>query len=174
MGLFDWLPGLGGAGASAGEAVCDDPRDLPSDGAEGPVAELAGGDPEGFRREAEDFVGYWSGYDLDYRPPSLARLDSLTERQRARSDYVRAETDAGKTVTFLPAAAGSACYFGEVLVRAYDGSWARVDDGWVVIVEGPADRTLVDAFAVAHDCLDGDKSFVEAADAALRTAGRRD
>ncbi|MFB6167374.1 MAG: hypothetical protein ABEJ43_00830 [Haloferacaceae archaeon] len=173
MGLFDWLPGVGGTGASASGADRGDPESLDPDpdGLEGPVAEVAGGGPKGFRREAEDLAGYWSEHDLDYRPPSLARLDSLTERQRARSDYVRTETHAGEQVAFRPAAAGSACYFGEVLVRAHGGSWTEVDGSWVVVLEGSSGQTLVDVFAVAHDCLDGDGSFVDAADTALRAAG---
>jgi hypothetical protein len=174
MGLFDWLPGVRRGGASANGTVDADPREPPPDGVEGPVAEVVGDGPEGFRAEAEDLVGYWSGYDLDYRPPSLARLDSLTERQCVRSDYVRTETDAGEAVAFRPAAAGSACYFGEVLVRAYGGTWTESADGWAVVVEGPDGRTVVDVFAVAHDCLDGERSFVDAANAALRTTGRID
>lgn len=170
MGLFDWLRGIGSAGVSAETAVETAPPD--PEEVEGPVADVVGGDPAGFRAEAEDLVSYWSDYDLDYRPSSLPRLDSLTARQRVRSDYVRAETGAGDPVSFRPAATGSACYFGEVLVRAYDGAWAEDDDGWVVAVAGPEGRTRVDVFAVAHDCLDGDASFVDAAEAALRAVGR--
>lgn len=172
MGLFDWLPGVGGAEATAGD-VDDPPRSTP-DEAEGPVADVVGGRPAGFRAEAEDLVSYWDGYDLDYRPSSLARLDSLTARQRTRSGYVRDETEAGDAVVFRPAATGSACYFGEVLVRAHDGAWREEEGRWVVAVEGPDGRTTVDAFGVAHDCLDGEETFVDAADAALRAVGRRD
>jgi hypothetical protein len=170
MGLFDWLRGFGGVGASVGTA--DEAVPPEADEVEGPVEDVVGGCPAGFRAEAEDLVGYWNEYDLDYRASSLSRLDSLTARQRARSDYVRAETDAGDPVAFRPAATGSACYFGEVLVRSYDGAWTEADDGWVVTVEGPEGRTPVDVFAVAHVCLDGDASFVDAADAALREVGR--
>jgi len=170
MGLFDWLRSVGGAGTTAGADVEPAPPD--PDGVEGPVADVVGGCPAGFRAEAEDLVGYWSDYDLDYRAASLPRLDSLTARQRARSDYVRAETDAGDPVAFLPAATGSACYFGEVLVRARGGEWTEVDDGWVVVVEGPDGRSRVDVFAAAHDCLDGEATFVGVADAAVRAVGR--
>lgn len=172
MGLFDWLRRIGG---DAAETEPDPaPRTPAPDEAGGPVADVVGGCPAGFRAEAEDLVAYWSAYDLDYRPSSLVRLDSLTARQRARSDYVRAETDAGESVAFRPAAAGSACYFGEVLVRAHGGEWTNGDDGWRVVVEGPEGRTHVDVFAVAHECLDGDAGFATAAEAALRAVGRDD
>lgn len=172
MWLVDWLRGVGGVGAAADPEP--EPRTSSPDEATGPVAEVVGGGPAGFRAEAEDLVAYWSEYDLDYRPPSLARLDSLTARQRARSDYVRAETEAGEPVTFRPAAIGSACYFGAVLVRAHGGEWTEGEDGWRVAVEGPEGRTHVDVFATAHDCLDGDARFVAAAATALRAVGRAD
>lgn len=174
MGLFDWLRGIGGVGAAAEAEPDSEPRDSAPDEAAGPVADVVGGSPAGFRTEAEDLVDYWEEYDLDYRTPSLARLDTLTARQRARSDYVHTETHAGESVTFRPAAAGSACYFGEVLVRAHGGEWTERADGWRVAVEGPEGRTHVDVFAVAHDCLDGDARFVDAAATALCAVGRDD
>jgi len=47
------------------------------------------------------------------------------------------------------------------------------DDGgsWCVVVEGPAGRDVVDAFGVAHDCVESDPHFEARARAAAETAG---
>jgi hypothetical protein len=39
-------------------------------------------------------------------------------------------------------------------------------------VEGPAGRTTVDVFTIAHDYLDDTDTFVDAADTPLRIVGR--
>jgi hypothetical protein len=178
MGLFDWIAGLvggdrarepasdGGTRAAAGE----DPSE-PTDAAPTGVGAVVGDCPAAFREEADDLAAYHSGYDLDYGLGSLSRLDEFAASYEETATYVRTETDGGREVSFVPVATGAGCYFGEVLVREHGGEWCDEGGDWSVVVEGPEGRDEVDAFAVAHDCVEGEPRFEERADRAAEAAG---
>jgi hypothetical protein len=169
MGVLDWLRRLG----VPADPDHEDPEDDGDEELSGvtTVGDVVGGCPEGFRREANDLVGFRAEYDLDYGTASLARLDDLAASRDDRATYVSVETADGETVEFAPAATGAACYFGEVLVRTHGGEWTRRNGRWTVAVDGPGGLVHVDVFAVAHDCLEGESTFVAAAESATREAG---
>jgi hypothetical protein len=175
MGLFDTIRGLFGGGGdderaeraadrpaddertdgrSAGDRRAADRSAEGTPGADGPEGEEpAEPGPEWFEYKAQETVAEWAELDLDFSLESVERLDehagSDDNPVRALADDLDGETEGleqireGYVVTF-----GS--YFGEVLVRNYDGQWAETDGKWVVAVPvGPEEYAEAAAFDIA-------------------------
>ncbi|MFC7248872.1 hypothetical protein ACFQJ5_03335 [Halomicroarcula sp. GCM10025324] len=113
-------------------------------------------DPTDFRQRA-DAVADADG--LDFSPGSLADLEALVESL----DDPETADDAAAATTYADPALRYGSYLGEVLVRAYDGTWTR-DDGWGVTVAGPDDEVTVAVFEVAGRSLEGDPVFTAVVD----------
>ena len=116
--------------------------------------------PAEFRREAEEFAADHEEEGFDFTVESLERLDEYAASQVEVLGTLDGETDDGAGV------AGKArdgymlwfgSYFGEVVVRQFDGEWVTDGDGVTV----PAGDSFVevppmDAAAVA---VEGDPQF---------------
>lgn len=114
----------------------------------------------GFREAAGDLLEQWPGYDLDYTPASLERLDRLVAAEFSGFDF----SDVGLDETdddslFLTARAIEAGgYLAEVLRRTIGGEW-RDDDGIVFVVVGRDGEARIDPVAVADAVFRGEDSF---------------
>lgn len=146
MGLFDTLRGLfggsgeGGAsgGPSGGSGGSSDGSDDAKD-----VTEFG---PADFRREAEEFAADHEEEDFDFTLASLVDLDEYAAAQTEVVDLLAEDLGDDTAVTGGMRDAyvlwfGS--YFGETLVREFDGEWVTDGDG--VHVELPAGDTAVQA-----------------------------
>ncbi|WP_254272736.1 hypothetical protein [Haloarcula marina] len=156
MGLFDSIRrAVGGddESAGAGESSTGTDDAAHDSGGESAVAriDVTALDAEAFRTRAADAAS--DADPLDFSRASLERLDTAIAD---RDDWVEespADEDgySPKTVQF-----GS--YFGETLVRVYDGEWTT-EGGWVVTVEGVDDSVTVSVFEVAARSIGGDPVF---------------
>ncbi|RXK50580.1 hypothetical protein [Halorientalis pallida] len=112
---------------------------------------------------AEELAAFWDGYDLNFSPRSLARLDELADSEWDDGRFENAELGASDMdsgmFTELVKQLGS--YYGETLVRSLDAEWTRRDDDIVVAVEGntSAPPVPVSVFSVAADSLSGPSVF---------------
>lgn len=103
------------------------------------------------REDAAAFAATWPGYDLDYSPESLQRLDALVA-----DEY---ETDADTDQTYLTdRAAEAGGYFAEVVHRTLGGEWAT-DPAPEIVVEGRVDEKRIDPVTLAVNCFEGSASF---------------
>jgi hypothetical protein len=163
MGLFDDWFGEGDRERSTDETPTDD--DAPAEADERPTSDDAAPPvgPEWFARKAEEATAEWSDLPLDFSADSVAALDDHAGSDDNPVAVLAAdpETDEemldrireGYAISF-----GS--YFGEVLVRAYDGEWTLVDDQWVVAVPvGENDRAAVVVFDIAMASITGPPAF---------------
>jgi hypothetical protein len=111
---------------------------------------------------AEEVSAYWSGFDLDVTPASLARLDDLVDEEWDAGRFRSArfgDRDADSHVyTELVRHFGS--YYGEVLVRRFDAEWTSDPElGTVVDVAGQGGTAVANVFVVAADRLTGEERF---------------
>lgn len=111
---------------------------------------------------AEEVAAYWSDFDLDFSPGSLARLDTLVDDEWDADRFRSArfgDRDADSHVyTELVRHFGS--YYGEVLIRDFDAEWTSDPDlGTVVDVAGQGGTAVANVFVVAADRLTGDERF---------------
>ncbi|MFC7018483.1 MULTISPECIES: hypothetical protein [Haloarcula] len=139
MGLFDSIRNAVGGSAD------DDGDDASS------LLDSTTLDPTDFRTRAESVA---EADGLDFSRGSLAHLETHVA---SLSDPETAD-DVAAATTYADPALRYGSYFGEVLVRAYDGAWTR-DEGWGVTVAGPDDEVTVAVFDVAARSLDGDPVF---------------
>ncbi|MFB6083395.1 MAG: hypothetical protein ABEJ94_04035 [Halorientalis sp.] len=120
-------------------------------------------DTDDMAAHAEELAGFWDGYDLDFSPRSLTRLDELADTEwdddRFRDAELGGEDMDSGMYTELVKQLGS--YYGEVLVRSLDAEWTRRDDDIVVAVEGntSAPPVPVPVFSVAAESLTGPTVF---------------
>lgn len=107
---------------------------------------LTGFDADRRAELATEFAASWPGYDLDFTPGSLARLDDLVA-----AEYGPGALDSD----------GLGCYLGEALVRNYGLEWADSMLGWVVrVADSPAaDPDVLVLPDVLGDCLRGTGTF---------------
>lgn len=120
-------------------------------------------DTSDMETHAEELAAFWDGYDLNFSPRSLARLDELADSEWDDGRFSDAELggsdmDSGM-YTELVKQLGS--YYGETLVRSLDAEWTRRDDDIVVAVDGTtnAPPVPVPVFSVAADSLSGPSVF---------------
>lgn len=140
MGLFDFLGSLFGGGRdddADGNVQRDDGE------ADDDVTDVTEFGPAEFRREAEEFAADHEDEDFDFTIESLERLDEYAASQTAVLDALDDETDESAGLTGGVREGyilwfGS--YFGEVVVREFDGEWVTDGDG--VHVEVPAGDTV--------------------------------
>lgn len=103
------------------------------------------------REDAAAFAATWPGYDLDYSPESLQRLDDLVA-----DEY---ETDADTDTEFLTdRAAEAGGYFAEVLYRTLGAEWVA-EPAPEIVVEGRVDQKQLDPVSLAISCFEGRSSF---------------
>ncbi|WP_424017270.1 hypothetical protein ACOZ4N_15490 [Halorientalis pallida] len=135
----------------------EDDDDQPEDPDPDPV------DTSDMESLAEELAEFWDGYDLNFSPRSLARLDELADSEWDDDRFADAELGASDMdsgmFTELVKQLGS--YYGETLVRSLDAEWTRRDDDIVVAVEGNtnAPPVPVPVFSVAADSLTGPSVF---------------
>ena len=112
---------------------------------------------------AEAFVHDWEGYDLNYRPASLVRLDNLV-KDELDADAFRAaslgDTTDGDALRLADRAAGASAYFAAVLVRHLDAQW-EIDEEVALSVEGPVGETRVVPLDVGVACLRMEGKFMK-------------
>lgn len=114
---------------------------------------------------ARSFAADWPGYDLDFAPGSLARLDDL-----AAEEFGHLRGGEGATGELVEAATAFGAYLGEVLRRHHGGRWAD-RDGPAVVLPGRDDEEVdVDVIRIAATRLVGDGSFAALYD---RATGRQ-
>jgi hypothetical protein len=129
-----------------------------------------------FETEAVEFATFWTTYDLDFSPVSIARLDVLVDSEWDDDEFADVEAGAGdmdsKMFTELVKQTGS--YYGEVLVRTLDASWTRRDGEVVVTVPaaGGAAAVVERVFDVAEATLSGRGTFADSYEALVDRTDR--
>lgn len=167
--MFDFLAGLFGGEGGADERSTDTPasadrsRDSATTEASGRGDGESSGDlePAAFREHAEEFAEREDEADLDFTLDSLRALDEDAEGQSEilgilgeeieEGDELLSKMHGGYTLEW-----GS--YFGEVLVREFDGEWVE-DDGWAVAVPVADGAVEVTVFDVAAAAAGGEPQF---------------
>ncbi|MBX0349396.1 hypothetical protein [Haloarcula pellucida] len=144
MGLFDSIRRAVGRGDDGS----DDTESRPD------MVDVTALGPDEFRDRAENAAS--DGDPLDFSMTSLERLD---EAIAGRDDWTEDTPSDG--TAYSPKAVQFGSYFGEVLVRTYDGEWTA-EDGWAVV--GPDDEVTVDVFEVAAQSVAGDPAFAVVAE----------
>lgn len=157
-----------GSGESAGRdgrTVLADGSGDPGDSPETVTKDFSEFGPAEFRREAEEFAAAHEDRDFDFTLDSLERLD---EYAAAHAEVLGA-LGTGDEEGFVQDATGGfvlrfGSYFGEVLVRAFDGEWGR--DGGEVYVALPAGDYTVEfpALNAALVAIRDEPVFAEVAD----------
>lgn len=149
MGLFEAVRRLVGGGARG------DPDEAAETG--GAVAEPGAavsvefkhdGDTEPLTARARELSEAWPGYDLDFSPESLERLDRIAEEEYERVTRA-ADVEEAAVVSESHAFAS---YFGEVLRRNHDAGWVTGEE-YTVAVDRSDGPVGVDAMEVAVACL---------------------
>jgi len=150
--------GEGGSEDDGGRSPTDGDESSDEEG----VKDVSEFGPADFRREAEEFAADREEEEFDFTVESLERLDEYAASQTEALDALDGEMNGGAGV------AGKArdgymlwfgSYFGEVVVRQFDGEWVTDGDGVGVTV--PAGDSFVevppmDAAAIA---VEGDPQF---------------
>lgn len=140
MGLFDFLRDLfgdGDNGENRGEQSQRDAGGSGDDEDDGDVKDVTEFGPAEFRQEAEEFAADHEDEDFDFTIESLERLDEYAASQTEILDLLDDEMDEPTELTGGMREGyilwfGS--YFGEVLVRQFDGEWVIDGDGVHVAV----------------------------------------
>lgn len=116
--------------------------------------------PQSFREDAEELAEFWAEHDLDFSPESLVRLDAFVDNQWEKDRFHGLDERAEDGVhmdqlVFHGVVEQLGSYFGETLVRTYDGAeWIEDENfGWAVEVEDDEESLLSNVFHVAKDCL---------------------
>ena len=156
MGVLDFLAGLfGGDDAERDDAAAADSRAQtdrqsgPSDDGSSAADEMG---PAQFREDAEEAAEEWNELDLDFSVASLERLDEYAGGDDNLVATLGDELDGdGELLERMHRgyAAQFGSYFGEVLVRQFDGEWVETDGWSVVVPTGPDDGLEVAVFDVA-------------------------
>lgn len=154
MGLFDFLRNLFGGGNESAQSrtVTDGSVD---GGDENDVKDVTEFGPAEFRQEAAEFAADHEDEEFDFTVESLERLDEYAASQTKVLDLLDDEMDESTALTGDMREGyilwfGS--YFGEVLVREFDGEWVTADDEVYVSVplgDGFAEILALDAAVVA-------------------------
>jgi len=148
--------------ADSGAAPADDPETDPTDGDDLRAT---------YAEAADDLASFWTEYDLDYTPDSLARLDALVGAEWDDDRFDDAEFGGDDTFddrVFTGVSTELGSYFGEVLVRELDAEWSdeTTTDG---VVAGADGALAVPVFNVAASALTQQPVFARSY-ASLRTA----
>jgi hypothetical protein len=127
---------------------------------------------------ATELAEFWSEYDLDFSPASLARLDDLVDSQWESERFREAELGGEGHVddlTFTALVEQLGSYYGEVLVRTLDAGWVEHDQlGTAVEVAAPGDvddAAVVNVYHVAEDCLTEPSKFAVSFDTVVDQLG---
>ncbi|MFC7195835.1 hypothetical protein ACFQL4_16370 [Halosimplex aquaticum] len=160
MGVFGFLRELFGGGSEDEPSRADASES--GGGGDESVKDVTEFRPAEFRREAEEFAADHEDREFDFTIESLERLDeyavSQTELLAVLDDEMdeSAELTGGAREGFI---LWFGSYFGEVLVRQFDGEWVTDGDGVHVAVpvgDGVAEIPPLDAGAIA---VEGDPQF---------------
>jgi len=157
MSLFDFIRDLFGGGDSESKDAqpqldAEKPGD---DGDDEDVKDVTEFGPTEFRQEAEEFAADHEEQEFDFTVESLERLDEYAASQTDILDILDDGVDESTELTGMMREGyilwfGS--YFGEVLVREFDGEWITDGDGVHVAVpmdDGVSQVFPLDAAAVA-------------------------
>ncbi|MFC5368912.1 hypothetical protein [Salinirubrum litoreum] len=155
MGLFDYLAGLFGreGGSSDGDrwtgGAADDSADTDTD-----IVDVA-----------ETFAADTPEHEFDFSLASLDRLDEYVTTVDSTGSDGDADAATESDRDGLPEGPSLhlGSYFGEVLVRQFDGEWVRRDDVRVVIPAGST-SVAVSPFHVADVALRSDPQFARTAE----------
>lgn len=163
--------GAAGGGASDGGGRREDDGDESGDREEMSLelSEEGGTETEGATAaemgdEAAAFVATWPGYDLDYSPSSVERLDRLIAEE-----YPDVADRDGQFRRARAVEIGG--YLGEVLRRSLDGEWVQTDGGPSLVVVGPGGEHQFAPVAAAAERFRGERSLREVYDAVSRRVG---
>jgi len=165
MGLLDFIRGLLGGGGDEGgsDGRRSEGREDGGDGGGDPQSSDDSEDakdvrefgPSEFGREAEEFAEDHADREFDFTVESLERLDEYAASQTQVLEILDEEMNGGGELT------GSVregyilwfgSYFGEVIVRQFDGEWVTDGDGVRVAVpagDGVAEVPPLDVAVVA-------------------------
>jgi len=113
--------------------------------------------------DAKGFAATWPGYDLDFSPKSLERLDRLVRAEYETDDVPDVVLDgSGVDDSYLTARiVETGGYFAEVIRRSVGGEW-REGDGLTFVIGGRRGETRLDPVAIAADCFRSEESFAAA------------
>lgn len=157
------------AGSDPGPDGCDDPAGaIDSDD---PDTDPAADDlRETYAEAAEELVTFWTEYDLDYTPESLARLDALVSEEwddERFDDAVFGSEDTFDDRVFTSVSTELGSYFGEVLVRDLDAEWSdeATTDG--VVVQSADGPLAIPVFRVAGTSIQQQPVFARSYDSLL-------
>ena len=149
-----------GGGGSDSSAVAPDGTDpMAGDGLRATYAEAA-----------DELVSFWTEYDLDYTPDSLARLDALVSEEWDDDRFDDADfgsDDSFDDRVFTSVSTELGSYFGEVLIRELDAEWSdeTATDG--VVVEGAEGPLAIPVFKVAGTSIKQQPVFARSYDSLL-------
>lgn len=170
MGLFDFLSRLFGGDGDPGDGDGQGPQETggdrvvseSSDGTKD-LTEYGQGD---FREEAEEFARERADYEFDFTVASLERLDEYADSQTTVLDAVGEEMD-GENELLSGMQDGFVLwfgsYFGEVLVRQFDGRWVVDEDGVHVGVPASDAELEILAFDLAAAAVNDEPRFAKVA-----------
>lgn len=155
MGLFDYLAGL--------FATADESEDTPLGG--GDSADL----PADFGQVAAAFAADHADRDFDFTVASLERLDTFVAAELA-AESVSDPPEAGGPEPPDDPALSLGSYFGEVLVRQFDGEWVARERLNVVVPAGST-NVAVPPFDAARVALRDGPQFAQTADSLRERVG---
>ncbi|SDE91764.1 ICP22 family protein [Halorientalis regularis] len=115
--------------------------------------------PAELHDNAEAFAATYPGYDLDFSPDSLERLDRLVTEEydpETFADFDLADPGSQFQLDRVTEAGG---YFALVIEGTVGGEWERTDDGLQFVVEGANGVARLDPLGVAAGCFRDDDSF---------------
>jgi len=123
-----------------------------------------------YAEAADELVSFWTEYDLDYTPDSLARLDALVSEEWDDDRFDDADfgsDDSFDDRVFTSVSTELGSYFGEVLIRELDAEWSdeTATDG--VVVEGAEGPLAIPVFKVAGTSIKQQPVFTRSYDSLL-------
>jgi hypothetical protein len=151
----------GMAGGDGGQdSTVEDGETLDLGGGGGGAEPLTAAD---VTEDARQFAATWPGYDLDFTPKSLERLDDLVREEYDAETVPDVALDGtGVDDSYLTArVVETGGYFAEVLRRSVGGEW-REGDALAFVIGGRRGETRLDPVAIAADCFRGAESFAAA------------
>jgi len=115
--------------------------------------------PDELRDDAEAFAATYPGYDLDFSPDSLDRLDRLVTEEYDAATFADFDLDDPDSQFGIDRVTEAGGYFALVIEGTVGGEWERTDEGLQFVVEGGNGVARLDPLGVAADCFRGDDSF---------------
>ncbi|WP_336001436.1 hypothetical protein [Halorientalis halophila] len=115
--------------------------------------------PDELQDDAEAFAATYPGYDLDFSPDSLSRLDELVAEEYDAAAFAGFSLDAPNSQFQIDRVTEAGGYFALVIEATVGGEWERTEEGLQFVVEGATGVARLDPLGVAAGCFRGDDSF---------------